>query len=1051
MINATRSFAHSISVFAARAVCAKRPSFSTRAMSAAQACALAALLAAPMVAVASQANVDSFVIFTNESNLLTVPSGVTQIHVIAIGGGGGGANGHQGGGGSGFVSEGTFNVTPGLQISVSVGRGGNGGLTSIGNNDITGLTSGTDSRFGNFLIANGGGIVTGQWNGGSGGGGGCNPGSSGGSGGSAGNYGSGCSNTPGTGQGASFVSTFNSFIHNQLTPGFGGAGGRSSHSGGGGGGGILMNGLGPKASDGIQSFSGLGGYGYGAGGGAGGYDQSSSTRWAGGNGANGMVYVEYEFDCNNNGIADNIDVRDYGALDQNADKIPDACQGIDQFNITTANLGVPTANTAYSNTFTNLYPTYTDATLTIRVKGDLDSANEFFTVKLNDITYARIFDNTNSTGINCTNATNGGVSTVTLTIPKATFAQYATAGELKITLLASPYVTAGECADGSTTMQLQFQGLTPGADCNSDTVWDLAEIYSNAALDRDLNRQLDACQIRDNPLLDRNNNGELDTYDISVNSALDCDGNKFIDTYEILDTPGLDCDSNGTLDFCDTANAGGVVLWGNNDSGQCNSPAAANSGPTAIACGIIHTVAIKNGSVFSWGNNGDGQCNIPATAFSDVAAIAGGYGHTTALKNGAVLAWGSNGNGQCNIPSNAQSGVTAIGCGDEHSIAMKNGAVMAWGYNYFGQCNIPDSALSDVAAIAGGAYHTIALKYGTVLAWGYNSDGQCKGTDGSGNPITNFSAIGNVPVQINGVTLTGITAIVGGTYHTIALKDGAVLAWGYNGYGQCNIPAAAQSGVSAIAGGRYHTIALKGGAVLAWGNNGNGQCTIPDAANSGITAIAGGGYHTIAIRENKDFNNNHRPDTCDILDNPVLDRNSNGVLDVYDILLNPSLDCDGNMFIDQYEIVDDAALDCNRNGRIDTCDLAEGVADCNLNGIPDSCDMEADASLDCDANGIIDTCDVGAGAIDDDSDGRPDACEMAKGDLDLDGFVDSKDLGILLLYWMEIDPPFGDFNNDQIINSSDLGAMLGNFGRVTWGESAPVTEHANKPRDKQMR
>jgi len=29
--------------------------------------------------------------------------------------------------------------------------------------------------------------------------------------------------------------------------------------------------------------------------------------------------------------------------------------------------------------------------------------------------------------------------------------------------------------------------------------------------------------------------------------------------------------------------------------------------------------------------------------------------------------------------------------------------------------------------------------------------------------------------------------------------------------------------------------------------------------------------------------------------------------------------------------------------------------------------------------------------------------------------------------------------------------MLGNYGRVTWGESAPVTEHANKPRDQKMR
>ena len=69
----------------------------------------------------------------------------------------------------------------------------------------------------------------------------------------------------------------------------------------------------------------------------------------------------------------------------------------------------------------------------------------------------------------------------------------------------------------------------------------------------------------------------------------------------------------------------------------------------------------------------------------------------------------------------------------------------------------------------------------------------------------------------------------------------------------------------------------------------------------------------------------------------------------------------------------------------------------------------------------------------------------------MDDVVDSNDLGILLLYWMEIDPPFGDFNNDQIINSADLGHLLANFGPVTWGESATVTEHANKPRDQQMR
>ena len=95
---------------------------------------------------------------------------------------------------------------------------------------------------------------------------------------------------------------------------------------------------------------------------------------------------------------------------------------------------------------------------------------------------------------------------------------------------------------------------------------------------------------------------------------------------------------------------------------------------------------------------------------------------------------------------------------------------------------------------------------------------------------------------------------------SVALADtGGVLVWGFNNYGQCNIPASANSGVSAIAGGTYHTIALKGGAVLAWGagttnqTNGGinwteyGQCTIPASANSGVTSIAGSLYDTIAL------------------------------------------------------------------------------------------------------------------------------------------------------------------------------------------------------------
>jgi alpha-tubulin suppressor-like RCC1 family protein len=299
--------------------------------------------------------------------------------------------------------------------------------------------------------------------------------------------------------------------------------------------------------------------------------------------------------------------------------------------------------------------------------------------------------------------------------------------------------------------------------------------------------------------------------------------------------------------------------------GQSIVPSDALGGVTAIAGGYLHTIALKDGQVFAWGDNSDGQRTIPSGAQSGITAIASGANHNIALKNdGRVICWGANGYGQSlgtdrygsqligwgvpgvrrgsyvRIRGSTLTGVAAIAGGDRHTIALTTaGAVLAWGSNGAGQRNIPTAATSGVTAIAGGGWHNIALKDGGVLAWGSNSRGQCTVPDAA---------------------LSGVTAIAGGWVHTIALKEGRVLAWGAGttlrrtvgevevNWGQSIVPAAALSGVTAIAGGDFHTIALTDSAVLAWGNNGQDQCTIPAAANSGVTAIAGGGYHTIALR-----------------------------------------------------------------------------------------------------------------------------------------------------------------------------------------------------------
>ncbi|WP_412973329.1 PEP-CTERM sorting domain-containing protein [Glaciecola sp. MF2-115] len=245
------------------------------------------------------AGIISFVITADQT--FTVPSTVTTLNILAIGGGGGGANGHQGGGGAGYIASGNFLVNPGDMYAVVVGTGGSGAQTDPNGNSIIGLTAGTASSFGGLLVANGGGVVSGinrgGHNGSSGGGAACNAGSQGGAGGSLGSNGQSCvsgNSMPigfGTGD---YSATLARFLDNILSAGAGGAGGTGTHAGGGGAGGILVNGTGPNAGDGAQSWSGKGGAGYGAGGGAGGYNgQVSGARVAGGNGANGLVYVEY--------------------------------------------------------------------------------------------------------------------------------------------------------------------------------------------------------------------------------------------------------------------------------------------------------------------------------------------------------------------------------------------------------------------------------------------------------------------------------------------------------------------------------------------------------------------------------------------------------------------------------------------------------------------------------------------------------------------------------------------------------------------------------------
>src|ERR1700681_4853953 len=269
---------------------------------------------------------------------------------------------------------------------------------------------------------------------------------------------------------------------------------------------------------------------------------------------------------------------------------------------------------------------------------------------------------------------------------------------------------------------------------------------------------------------------------------------------------------------------GSAWAWGQGTSGQLGNGTTTNSSPpvavslpsgttvTAVAAGGNHSLALtSSGQVLAWGFNGTGQLGNGTTTNSNipvqvslpsgtiVTAIAAGAQHSLALtSSGQVLAWGGNTYGQLGNGTTSNSStpvqvslfvgttVTAIASGATHSLAVtSSGQVLAWGGGYFGQLGDGTTTSSStpvavslpsgttVTAIAGGGQHSLALtSSGNVLAWGHNLYGQL------GTGTTSDSS---TPVAVSLPSGTTVTAISGGTNHSLALtSNGHVRAWGYN-------------------------------------------------------------------------------------------------------------------------------------------------------------------------------------------------------------------------------------------------------------------------------
>jgi LPXTG-site transpeptidase (sortase) family protein len=132
-----------------------------------------------------------------------------------------------------------------------------------------------------------------------------------------------------------------------------------------------------------------------------------------------------------------------------------------------------------------------------------------------------------------------------------------------------------------------------------------------------------------------------------------------------------------------------------------------------------------------------------------------------------------------------------------------------------------------VQYIGSGSNHSCGLKAdNSIVCWGYNFYGQLDVPD----PNSNFKQLSI------------------GTYHSCGLKnDGSIICWGYNSDGQ-SIEPSPNTGFRQVSAGASHTCGLKtDGSLSCWGSNSDGESTVP-ATNSNFVQVSTGSDHTCGLK-----------------------------------------------------------------------------------------------------------------------------------------------------------------------------------------------------------
>ena len=362
-------------------------------------------------------------------------------------------------------------------------------------------------------------------------------------------------------------------------------------------------------------------------------------------------------------------------------------------------------------------------------------------------------------------------------------------------------------------------------------------------------------------------------------------------------------------------------------------------------------------------------------------ALGGDFGVAITV-DGRVITWGSEQVAQ--VPDIVDPVAVAAGFGG-HALALQaDGTMIAWGGNSWGQTDVPDglTGVVDIATLSRGSLALLADA--SVTGWG--DDYWC----GAGTTTLDFPPGGD------------IAELDGGNAHWLYRRasDGHVVGRGCNFNGQWNVPTDAQPPVQYEANESWSCVLAPDGRIRAFGFGGFGRLKTPGGTD--FTAIACGSYFGVGLRSDGSIshwgsNNQGQAATPAGVPGEFVRLVAGGD---FAGAIRP----DGSISL----------WGASAAGQIDFPTgerIRMGDVDCDGAGEPDWRQIIVLPDLDLDGDGRLDCC-------------------RCLGDLDGDGLVDAKDLGLIVSVWGTNgdDVPGSDLDGSGEVRAGDLGMLLSLWG-----------------------